>query len=100
VFHIRELVISERQEDHIWMEHQVRADDVYEVCEAARLVIRGRNGGFAIFGQTNAGRYLVLFVHPRGNDVYALATARDMTQTERRRIRDRTPMDLYDDNEE
>jgi hypothetical protein len=99
VFRIRELVISERQEDHIWVEHQVRAEEVDEVCESARLVLRGRDGGFAIYGQTAAGRYLVLFIYPRGNDVFSLATARDLTETERRRIRNLTPTDLYDDEE-
>jgi hypothetical protein len=99
VFRIRELVISERHEEHIWVEHRVRPEEVDEVCEAARLVLRGRDRSFAIYGQTAAGRYLVLFIYPRGNDVYSLATARDLTDSERRRIRDLTPVDLYDDEE-
>ena len=90
---------SERQEEHIWVKHQVTADEVDDVCESARLVLRGRDGSFAIYGQTAAGRYLVLFMYPRGSDVFSLATARDLTESERRRIRNLTPMDLYDDEE-
>ena len=99
MFRIRELVISERQEEHIWVEHHVTVSEVDEVCESARLVLRGRDRSFAIYGQTAAGRYLVLFIYPRGNDLYSLATARDLTESERRRIRDLTPVDLYDDEE-
>lgn len=101
MFRIRELVISERQEEHIWVRHQVTADEAEEVCEAARLVLGGRDGSFAVYGQTAAGRYLVLFLYPRHDDIFHLATARDMTPTERRRIRHLTPVDLYkyDDEE-
>jgi uncharacterized DUF497 family protein len=99
VFRIRELVISERQEEHIWVKHQVSIEEVDQACESAHLVLRGRDGSYAIYGQTAAGRYLVLFIYPRGDDVYSLATARDLTDSERRRIRNLTPVDLYDDEE-
>lgn len=99
MIHIHDLLISGRQEEHIWVKHQVRVDEVDDVCEAARLVLRGRDGGYAIYGQTAAGRFLALFIYPRGNGVFSLATARDMTETERRRVRNLTPVDLYDDEE-
>jgi hypothetical protein len=100
VFRIRELVISPSQEDHIWVKHHVTTQEVDDVCQEALLALRGRDGSVAIFGRTAAGRYLVLFVYPRGSGVFVLATARDLTQTERRRVRGLTPMDLYDDEED
>ena len=100
MFGIRELVISERQEEHIWVKHQVTSEEVDEVCASAQLLLRGGDGSYAIYGQTAAGRYLVLFIYPRGNDVFSLATARDLTDSERRRIRNLTPVDLYDDEED
>jgi hypothetical protein len=99
VFRLRELLISERQEEHIWAKHQVTVGEVDEACRSARLVLRGRDGGYVIYGQAGAGRYLVLFVYPRGSDVFSLATARDVTDTERRRIRSLPTVDLYDDDE-
>jgi hypothetical protein len=100
MFRLRDLIISDRQEQHIWDRHRVTPDEVDETCQTAHLVLRGRDGGHVIFGQTAAGRYLALFVYPRGADVYSLATARDMTDTERRRIRGLRPVDLYDDDDE
>jgi hypothetical protein len=99
VFRIRRLEISEEQEDHIWVKHRVTTDEVDEVCQAARLVLGGRDGSYAIYGQTAAGRYLALFIYPRGSGVFSLATARDVNQSERRRIQGREPTDLYDDED-
>lgn len=99
MFRIRELVISEQQEEHIWVKHQVSIEEVDQACESAYLVLRGRDGSYAIYGQTAAGRYLALFIYPRGNNIYSLATARDLADSERRRIRNLPPVDLYDDEE-
>lgn len=100
MFTLRELIISPTQEDHIWVKHQVTTREVEECCGEALLVTKGREGGFAILGKTAAGRFLVLFVYPRGDGTFVLATARDLAQTERRRVRGLTPRDLYDDREE
>jgi hypothetical protein len=100
VFRIHELVISPEQEDHIWVKHHVTADEVDEVCQAARLVLRGRDDSYAVYGQTAAGRYLVLFMYPRGHGVFNLATARDVEQSERRRIQHLEPVELYDDEDD
>jgi hypothetical protein len=100
VFRIRELIISSEQEDHIWVKHHVTTSEVDEVCQSARLVLRGRDGGYAVYGQTAAGRYLVLFIYPRGQSVFSLATARDTEQSERRRIQHLEPTDLYDDEDD
>jgi hypothetical protein len=100
VFLIREVIVSPQQEEHIWVKHRVALPEVDEVCESARLVIGGRDGSYAIYGQTAAGRYLVLFMHPRGHARFELATARDADAAERRRIRSLPPRSLYDDEDD
>lgn len=85
---IRELIVSPQQEEHIWVKHQVTPDEVEEVCQSRVLVLRGREGSYAVYGRTDAGRYLVAFLYPRGQGVFALATARELTDAERHRIQD------------
>jgi len=86
MFRIRELAVSPSQQEHIWVKHRVTLEEVDEICLEHRLALRGRDGSYALYGQTDAGRYLVVFLYPRGRGVFALATARDMNQAERRRI--------------
>jgi len=83
---IRELIISPRQEEHIWVKHQVAPHEVEEACQSRLLVLRGRDESYAVYGRTDADRHLVAFLYPRGHGVFALATAREMTDAERRRI--------------
>jgi uncharacterized DUF497 family protein len=85
VFYIQEIVITQLQEEHIWTKHHVTPEEVEEVCFSQPVVLRGRDESYAVFGQTEAGRYLVVLLYPRGSGVYGLATARDMTDAERRR---------------
>lgn len=85
MFHIREVVVTPQQEEHIWTRHQVTPEEVEEICFSGPLVRRGRDGSYAIYGQTDAGRYLIAFLYPRGRGVFSLATAREMTDSERRR---------------
>lgn len=86
MFRIRELIISADQEEHIWVKHHVTPEEVEELCQSHRLALRGRDGSYALYGQTDGGRYLVAFIGPRGQGIFALAMARDMDQAERRRI--------------
>jgi uncharacterized protein len=85
MLYIREVIIAPQQEEHIWSKHQVTPEEVDEVCFGSPLALRGRDRSYAIYGQSEAGRYLIVFLYPRGRGVYDLATAREMTQTERRR---------------
>jgi uncharacterized DUF497 family protein len=85
MFRIREVIVSPRQEEHIWSRHQVVPEEVEEVCFGAPLVLRGRDRGYAVYGRTEAGRYLAVFLYPRGQGRYSLATAREMTEPDRRR---------------
>ena len=78
-------MVSSAAEEHIWTKHRVTPEEVEEVCFGDPWPIGGREGSFAVYGQTEAGRYLVVFLYPRGRGVFSLATAPEMTPTERRR---------------
>ena len=60
---IRELIVSPAQEEHIWSEHRVTADEVEEVCFSDPMVRRGRDGSYAVYGQSGGGRYLIVFLY-------------------------------------
>ena len=85
MFRIREVIVSPQQEEHIWVKHRVTPAEVEEVCFSDPWVLRGRDHSYAVYGQTEAGRYLVVFLYPRGRGVYSVATARGMDEAERRR---------------
>jgi len=80
---IYELVIEPGREEHI-ARHQVSVAEVEEVIIAAPFIRKARQGRYHIIGQTEAGRYLAVFVAPRGRGVYSLVTARDADDAERR----------------
>ncbi|MHB8575397.1 MAG: BrnT family toxin [Dehalococcoidia bacterium] len=82
---IRDVIITEEREEHIWIGHRVTPDEVEEVCFNDPLDLRGRDGSYEVYGQAEGGRYLSVFLFPRGRGVFALATARDATESERRR---------------
>jgi uncharacterized protein len=88
MFYIREVIVTPAQEEHVWTKHRVTPEEVEEVCFSEKpLALRGRDRSYAVYGLTEAGRYLVAILYPRGRGVFSLATARDMTQGERRRYR-------------
>ncbi len=80
---IYELVIEPGREEHI-ARHQVSIAEVEEVIFSAPFVRKSRQGRYHIIGQTEAGRYLGVFVAPREQGVYGLVTARDADDAERR----------------
>jgi len=69
MFHIREVIVSPQQEEHIWSKHQVTPEEVEEVCFGAPLVLRGRDRRYAVYGRTEAGRYLAVFLYPKGQGI-------------------------------
>jgi uncharacterized DUF497 family protein len=85
MFHIREVIVTPAQEEHIWGKHRVTKEEAEEVCFSEPLVIRGRDGSYAVYGQTDAGRYLIVYLYPKGQGVYSLATVREMETRERQR---------------
>lgn len=89
---IDEILWPEERVEHI-ARHGVTPEEVEQVCFGKSLIRRAKSEGenpvYYIQGQTEAGRYLVCVVirFPDGN-AYPI-TARDMTDTEKRRFRQR-----------
>ena len=86
MIYIRELLWNSWNIEHI-AEHNVSPDEVEEVCYNNPFVTRARNKTIKIIGQTDAGRFLTIFLAPRGRGRYFVITARDATEAERRRYR-------------
>jgi hypothetical protein len=80
---IVELIFEPDREEHI-ARHHVTAEEVHQVVFGAPFIRKAREGRYLIVGQTEAGRYLAVFVAPRGRDVYGLITAREADDAERR----------------
>jgi len=80
---IYELIIEPGREEHI-AGHHVSVAEVEEVIFGAPFIRKARQGRYHIIGQTEAGRYLVVFVAPRGRGVYGLVTAIDADDAESR----------------
>ena len=71
--------------DKIEMKHGVTFDEVDEaVFSTFRRVRRTRSKAMKVYGQTAAGRYLVVILAPHPADLWAVMTARDMVPHERR----------------
>lgn len=81
---IDELIVEPGRDDHI-AHHGVTVKEVEEVLFGTPLVLRARHDRYHVTGQTTAGRYLTVFVAPRGQGAYGLITARDADRAERRR---------------
>ncbi len=87
---IREIIWIEEILEKIQTKHGVSAEEAEGILERARLVrfierghVKGENV-YAAFGQTAAGRYLVvLFIAKEGARALPIS-ARDMTAKERR----------------
>jgi uncharacterized protein len=75
----------------LWRKHGVREEEVGEVFDNApqvRFVEKGHRAGenvYAALGQTDAGRYLIVFFIYKQDQRALIVSARDMTDTERRR---------------
>jgi uncharacterized DUF497 family protein len=80
---IYELVIDPGREEHI-ARHQVSVIEAEEVIFGAPFIRKARQGRYHIIGQTEAGRYITVFVAPSGRGVYGLVTARDADGAERK----------------
>jgi uncharacterized DUF497 family protein len=80
---IYELIIEPGREEYI-ARHHVTVTEVEEVIFGVPFVRKARQGRYHIIGRTQAGRYLAVFVAPRGQGVYGLVTARDADDAERR----------------
>lgn len=85
---IHALIIEPDREEHIGG-HHVSVVEVEEVVFGRHVNFRARHGYYGIVGQTEAGRYLTIFIAHRGGGQYGLVTARDADERERRMYRSR-----------
>jgi uncharacterized DUF497 family protein len=75
--------------EKIESKHGASWEEVEQVCYARRHVQRqGRKEILQIFGQTYAGRYLVVFLAEHAH-IWKVVTARDMEDEERRWYQER-----------
>ena len=85
-FSLSALIWDDRNEDHI-AQHSITREEVEEVCFGDPWITRAKGRDRrAVYGQSDAGRYLVIVVARRGSGRYYPITAREMTQGERRRF--------------
>lgn len=80
---IDELVWDEENERHI-ARHGVLPDEVEEVCFGRHYAWRQGQRRYIVLGQTEAGRYLTVFLDRLFGYRFRPVTARNMTQRERR----------------
>jgi uncharacterized DUF497 family protein len=84
--YIGEVRWDSRTAGKIWRKHNIRMAEVLEVCGCRRpLFYRVGSKSYAVLGQTEAGRYLLVILKRVGKEIYSLVTARDMEDRERRR---------------
>lgn len=84
---VREIRWTERAEDHI-AAHGVTPGEVEQVVNTRpRLTVPGRDGVEYVFGTSDAGRYLLVVLAESLDGRDYVATARDMTDSERRTFR-------------
>jgi uncharacterized DUF497 family protein len=71
--------------DKIEIKHGVSFEEAEDACLSPdRHVRRGREGLYQLFSRTSAGRYLFVVLSDQGGGIWKIATARDMTDRERR----------------
>ena len=80
---IQDLFWDDWNEMHI-ARHHVTPEEVEDICFAEPWEKRAVGGKRALYGQTRAGRYLLVIGVHRGGEMFYPISARDMTQTERR----------------
>ena len=85
---VGDLVISDAVREKLAVKHALSFEEVEEVClyapAASQLWRAGREGSALLYGRTFSGRYLVVVLSPKGEGVWRVVTARDMTEHERR----------------
>jgi uncharacterized protein len=85
VLRIEALEIDDHILDKIESKHGVSLHEVEQACLSERRhVRRGREGLYKVFGQTMAGRYMLVVLVNLGRGNWRVVTARAMTDSERR----------------
>lgn len=81
---IYELLVEAGREEHIARHHISIEEAEQAVFGETIFILRARDERYLVIGQTDAGRYISVILAPRGKGVYALITARDADDKERR----------------
>ena len=90
-----DVVWRSRYVEKLAVKHKVTTDEVEEVLFSYPFIRFGEKGRvrgenlYIAYGQTNAGRYLIIFFVYKTDKVALPISARDMTPSERRRYRGR-----------
>ena len=69
--------------EHI-AKHSVTPQEVEEACYNQSIIRRTKDSLYLIYGQTDAGRYLLIVVRHKSKDMIYVITARPMTGNEQR----------------
>lgn len=81
---IDELIWDEKNIAHI-SRHNIIPEEVEEVCNSGVAhVTKSRNKTLRLLDQTDAGRYLAIFLADKGKHKFYVVTARDADKSERR----------------
>lgn len=70
--------------DKLQWKHGVAWHEVEEACYGPHANRRAGGATYLIYGQTAAGRYLLVVLLWQGRGLYKVASARDMEREERR----------------
>jgi uncharacterized DUF497 family protein len=82
---IEALEIDDHILDKIESKHGVSFEEVEEAClSEAHHIRRSKEGLYKLFGQTNAGRYVLVVLANLGRGVWKVLIVREMTDSERR----------------
>ena len=82
---IEALEIHDGVLDKIETRHGIEFYEVKEACYSnERHMRRAREGLYKVFSRTEAGRYILVVLADRGEGLFGIVTARDMTGGERR----------------
>lgn len=79
---------DEENIEHI-ANHGVSPEETEQVIDDTPLIIRAKQGKYIAFGQTDAGRYLVVVFVEKTDRRLRVITARDMTNNEKKRFKRR-----------
>jgi uncharacterized DUF497 family protein len=72
--------------EHI-ADHGIEPFEAEEAVDNRPLIMRAGEGKYIAYGQTDAGRYLVVVFALKDEQRLRVITARDMTQAEKRKVR-------------
>jgi uncharacterized DUF497 family protein len=85
MLYIESLEIDDHILEKIENVHGVRFNEAEEVCLSEQHHVRKSRGGlYKVFGQSNAGRYILVVLVHKGKGDWKVATARPMAEREKR----------------